>query len=340
MATCSNCDREFEKRHDNKGYFRFSLEKPTTSGGVAKEELSALTGVPFTPAKKSRKIIVPEKATRSSKWDSIIGFVRARQYGRAIKGLYESTKGAKRQFMRFVSGVVRKEIKNVLKPKTTFPLCMKADIPSITDFSWTQTLSDFEKSAPLTYNVLRSAITRKSEEATLCKGKTVNLKPKIGTAVAYLLHAKAPIKASFIPTLVSIQFWRGNLKRDTIKHVKNGDLEPNEGGSEESESDITEVEDNDEDSKDDENDDIAEASDNESIHDVSIRSETNPKLQPGFTMCWDNVGKKVTSRHPTLTSTNKYINMALGYMAVNRVTTTNLPWQFRRYSKKSHRIAA
>ncbi|CAC5389596.1 unnamed protein product [Mytilus coruscus] len=197
MATCSNCDREFEKRHDNKGYLRFSLEKPTTSGGVARDELSALTGVPFTPvynkrigqflcpscwsnlndtvryksslhelwgntqansyiggkrgsdgikqsstvkkprftSQKSQKIIVPEKTTKGSKWDSIIGFVRARQYGRAIKGLYESTKGAKRQFMLFVSGVVRKEIKDILKPKTTFPLCMKADIPSITDFS-------------------------------------------------------------------------------------------------------------------------------------------------------------------------------------------------------------
>ncbi|VDI47020.1 Hypothetical predicted protein [Mytilus galloprovincialis] len=148
MATCSNCDREFEKRHDNKGYFRFSLEKPTTSGGVAREELSALTGVPFTPvsnkrqgqflcpscwsnlndtvryksslhelwgntqansyiggkrgsdgikqsstvkksrftstplkAKKAGKSLFQKKATRSSKWDSIIGFVRARQYG-------------------------------------------------------------------------------------------------------------------------------------------------------------------------------------------------------------------------------------------------------------------
>ncbi|CAC5389595.1 unnamed protein product [Mytilus coruscus] len=110
--------------------------------------------------------------------------------------------------------------------------------------------------------------------------------------------------------------------------------EPNENGSEESESDSTEVEDNDEDSEDDENDGIAEASDNESIYDMSIRSDTNPTLQPGFTMCWDNVGKKLTSRHPTLTSTNKYINMALGYMALNRVTTTNLPWQFDDTVKK------
>jgi len=324
--------------------------------------------------------------------------------------MYESTKGAKRQFLRFVSGVVRKEVKDILKSKTTFPLCWNADIPSIRHCSWDQTLYDFEKSAPLTYNVLRSAITRKSEESTLCKGKGVNLKPKVGTALAYLLQAKAPIKASFLPTLISIQFWRGNLKRDTIKqlskmgickgyeatlaavdkirrdfdsaatsckreieeqlkHVndlsnmtilwdENMDVsnalaatvpniedevnepsdtddtisyeytEPNADGSGESENDNTEVEDNDEDSNEEENDDMPEASDTESVHDASIQSETSSPLQPGFTMCWDNVGKKVISRHPTLTSTNKYINMALGYMAINRVTTTNLSWQF------------
>ena len=48
-------------------------------------------------------------------------------------------------------------------------------------------------------------------------------------------------------------------------------------------------------------------------------------LQPGFTLCWDNVRKRVVTRHPTATTTNSYINMALSYMAINKVFTTHLP---------------
>ena len=48
-------------------------------------------------------------------------------------------------------------------------------------------------------------------------------------------------------------------------------------------------------------------------------------IQPWFSLCWDNVGKKVVTRHPTATTTNSYINMALSYMAINMVFTTHLP---------------
>lgn len=48
---------------------------------------------------------------------------------------------------------------------------------------------------------------------------SVNLKPRIGTALAILLHTNAPRKSNFIPTLKSVQFWRGRLKRETIKQL-------------------------------------------------------------------------------------------------------------------------
>ena len=54
MAACANCDKEFDKRQDNKGYFRFSLEKPTTSGTVGRDALSTLTGSTFTPVSSKR----------------------------------------------------------------------------------------------------------------------------------------------------------------------------------------------------------------------------------------------------------------------------------------------
>lgn len=49
-------------------------------------------------------------------------------------------------------------------------------------------------------------------------------------------------------------------------------------------------------------------------------------MLPGFTLCLDNVGKKVTTRYPTAMSSNVYINMALGYMAINRIPSTNTVW--------------
>ncbi|CAG2230471.1 unnamed protein product [Mytilus edulis] len=56
---------------------------------------------------------------------------------------------------------------------------------------------------------------------------------------------------------------------------------------------------------------------------------------PGFTMCWDNVGKKVTTRNPSEDKKNVYLNMALGYIGVNRVQTTHLDWEVNCELKKA-----
>ena len=69
----------------------------------------------------------------------------------------------------------------------------------------------------MVFTAMKSAITKKSNENTLVRGKSVNLKPQLGTAIACLLHAKAPKKASFIQSMLSIQLWRGGLTRDSIK---------------------------------------------------------------------------------------------------------------------------
>ena len=59
-----------------------------------------------------------------------------------------------------------------------------------------------------------------------------------------------------------------------------------------------------------------------------LEEENLPEKQPGFTKCWDHAGKKVTTRHPTETAKNKYLNMALGYVAINRSPTSHLEWRF------------
>lgn len=60
-----------------------------------------------------------------------------------------------------------------------------------------------------------------------------------------------------------------------------------------------------------------------SVMELSITTRPIPR---GFTMCWDNVRKKDISRHPTTNVKNRYLNMALGYMASNRVNSVNAEW--------------
>lgn len=316
---------------------------------------------------------------------------------------------------------VRQEVNRLLKPNTTLPLCSKVDIPSIEEFSWDQTLEYAQKNAPLFHGVLKSAVTTKANETTLMKGKTVNLKPKLGTAMACLLNAKAPKKAAFIPTLLSIQFWRGRLNRESIHQLSkmgicvgyattlsavdkirkdfdttakicksnietqlmanadmsnmtvvwNEDLELSQAvaatvpniedeinepsdneetilyypearteGTVSSEEDNENESDNESENESDSGESDKSSSSNENAEDEEIVEDMSVEQQdehvhPGFTLCWDNVGKKVTSRHPGVAPKNKYINMALGYLAINRVPSTNLDWQFDQNLKRA-----
>ncbi|WAR31109.1 YNG1-like protein [Mya arenaria] len=45
---------------------------------------------------------------------------------------------------------------------------------------------------------------------------------------------------------------------------------------------------------------------------------------PGYTLCWDNVGRQVKARHQTRNHGNKYQTWALAYAVKNRIYTTNL----------------
>ena len=58
-----------------------------------------------------------------------------------------------------------------------------------------------------------------------------------------------------------------------------------------------------------------------------MEEEHLPEKQPGYTKCWDHAGKKVATRHPTVTAKNKYLNMALRYVAINRSPTSHLEWR-------------
>lgn len=55
--------------------------------------------------------------------------------------------------------------------------------------------------------------------AYICRSRGQNLKPFYGNSVALKLYAEAPHRASFIPTLVGMQLWRGRLRRDMLKQM-------------------------------------------------------------------------------------------------------------------------
>ncbi|VDI43070.1 Hypothetical predicted protein [Mytilus galloprovincialis] len=249
--SCANCNKVFIEKPNNSGYYRYSLENSLPCGDEsARNILVNITGSQLTPVpnKRQGQFLCPEcwsklndtakyqKAvtefwkrtdndtyigTQATKWDHIITAIRARQYRRAIKGLYGATKGSKRSFIEVTKDIVRKEISELLHSDTgnSFPLFQKVNIPNLESFSWDEALTELQYACPLLYNALKGAMTTKQCENSLVKGKYVNLKPKIGTVAALILHSKAPRKASFLPTLFSIQFWRGGLKRELIKQL-------------------------------------------------------------------------------------------------------------------------
>ncbi|KAK3102767.1 hypothetical protein FSP39_013804 [Pinctada imbricata] len=280
-------------------------------------------------------------------------------------------------------------------------------MPNMEEFSWVNTLSVLEKEAPLLFSALKGTITTSKTGDSLVSTRGQNLKPILGTALSCLLRGRSPLKATFIPTMNSVQFWRGGLKRENLKqmsrtgicmsydatlaavdklrkgfddaanvckkslesalqtkHVErvisqdqNMDLsmalaetecniedEINEASSSEEEEighsspvEISETNDSSEDSSSEaeshsDSGDTEDDSEEESEMETSIVSLADTSIDhisdhPGFTLCWDNVGKKVTTRHPTAESKNTYINMALGYVAVNRISTTGLDWR-------------
>ena len=102
-----------------------------------------------------------------------------------------------------------------MQDDTAFQLCKTVDISSIDRFSWDDTLDKLQTHAPLLSAVVHSIVSRQSGDNALRRRNV----PKLGTAVACLLHARAPKKAAFIPTVFSIQFWKGGLKRETIDQL-------------------------------------------------------------------------------------------------------------------------
>ncbi|VDI05718.1 Hypothetical predicted protein [Mytilus galloprovincialis] len=354
--SCANCNKVFIEKPNNSGYYRYSLENSLPCGDEsARNILVNITGSQLTPVpnKRQGQFLCPEC------WSK----------------LNDTAKYQK----------------------------------AVTEF-WKRTDND----------------TYIAQKEVWLKVKYVNLKPKIGTVAALILHSKAPRKASFLPTLFSIQFWRGGLKRKLIKQLAHtgickgydttlaavdnissdfdsaavvckekiegqfrnapiAELRQHEAANpdlriamaatmQNIEDEIVEPSSSTENTKNDNLDDnlddtipyglgesdsddggdheiLEESSDDSNVipsdEDLSLSDEDIAEIESGpeeveqeiahlgFTMCWDNVGKKVTTRNPSEDKKNVYLNMALGYIGVNRVQTTHLDWKVNGELKKA-----
>ena len=332
---------------------------------------------------------------------------------------------------------------------SNFPLSQEVNVQSVNQFSWDETLSIVSEKAPVLFGAIKGAVTTKANQDSMYRHSRVNLKPRVGTALAILLNAKAPRKVKLLHTVLSVQFWRGRLKRETMKQLSHlglcagyeatlsaidkirkdfdtaavrlkenaenalqrrhnplvidqeqnnlsidlaalapniddeagyySDMEetilysdmdesiqlPNTGRESDEDEEDDEVEsqgeedDDREESIEEEDEDDSRTEDEptdlrtideggeededegmEVVMDDSallefIGSEDEAEVPPGFTMCWDNVGKKVVTRHPTEQLKNRYLNMALGYIAINRVSSAHLNWANDEIVKKA-----
>ena len=145
--------------------------------------------------KAARNIFGRQSTEKPSVFDTIITALRARQYRRAINGLYNASRATKRHFHTIAGRIVRKEVGQILNNGESFALCNRISIYAIYGFSREDTIAKASEPAPLLVSVLKGAVATRQNEESMRRGKRVHLKPRIDTVFAFLLHARA------LPTL-------------------------------------------------------------------------------------------------------------------------------------------
>ena len=85
---------------------------------------------------------------------------------RAVTRLYSVTPATKKHFLALIAKVIRKEIKVLIKQKD-LPLNKEFKLENLASFSWTKTLKETRKVAPVLYNALLSSVTKPANENSL-----------------------------------------------------------------------------------------------------------------------------------------------------------------------------
>ncbi|KAK3097425.1 hypothetical protein FSP39_009569 [Pinctada imbricata] len=73
-----------------------------------------------------------------------------------------------------------------------------------------------EKQAPLLFTALEGIVVKNKED---CIISNTSLERIVGTALSCLLKGRAPQKATFIPTVNSVQIYKGGLEQETLKEI-------------------------------------------------------------------------------------------------------------------------
>lgn len=141
-----------------------------------------------------------------------------RKYAAAFRGLYNATPGTRRHFRRLVSKLIWREI-NSLQKNEDFPLFKDCTAENLSRFTWEETLEVMQQEAPIALSVLCCLVSQRESQKDSMLRKTINLKTSIGIALAILLYGRYPRKASFFPTMLSIQLWQGGLRKETFDQL-------------------------------------------------------------------------------------------------------------------------
>ncbi|VDI12582.1 Hypothetical predicted protein [Mytilus galloprovincialis] len=271
MAACANCNKAFSKKKGDKGYFRFSLENSLTGDQSARDLLTDVTGATFTPVSSKRlgQFVCPECWTRlndTAKYQNSLNEF----WGRTFSDYYISQK------KRHSTG--SNKTSPIKKARFTSTPCRQG----------------FESAATTCKTIIEKQHQQQNVSRINVTNKDADLFVAIAVVVPNIEDEVNNLSASSQDTIIM------NMD-DTIPYGMddtNDDDVLDDSLSDHSNSDGIHL------SSDDE-DDISDGEEQAVLpHESDEEKEENPQidLHPGFSMCWDNVGKKVTSRHPSETS--------------------------------------
>ncbi|XP_064615651.1 uncharacterized protein LOC135479677 [Liolophura sinensis] len=187
------------------------------SGASFREDMTMPAPSTDANRKPYPRSFLNKKPKKSSKWNTIAGYIQKRRYPLAVRGIYRATAGSKRQFLNVVKKEVRREVKSLFL--SDICLCQKANLMSTPeDIPWDEVIEELRDKAPLLHTVLIGAVSAGKTEHDLRRGhnRQVDLKPMIGTALSILLYAKYPVKANYLPTTISLLLRRKRSKQKTI----------------------------------------------------------------------------------------------------------------------------
>ncbi|WAR07742.1 YNG1-like protein [Mya arenaria] len=233
----------------------------------------------------------------------------------------------------------RRRVRSLIKSKV-LRLTKECSLEAFRNMSFHEVVSSFKSEVPLLHDVLLGAMTRTGNYS---ESHIATLTPILGFILSILAHLFQDFNHLGIcvgeGTLRSVlDDLRGSFdndlkswKTELQEYVFGVNDDPPAAAVARSPASMTSLIDS-EDSLVDSGQDDDDWEDTDIFHDVSdveSCSEAERTIlygeegyPPGYTLCWDNVGRQVKARHHTRNHGNQYQTWALAYAVQNRIPTT------------------